>query len=178
MRASSEGRQVYVAKCRCSRVVLQAQGPPLAHICCYCDDCQAAARKIDAREGGCSGQGPDGGTPSLLFRRDRIRFVQGEELLTVLRVREPTHTDRLIAACCNTAITQRHYNGWPHCGVKSHLFEPPIPPLELRIYTRYAPDPSAVSRDVPCARGASLRLVRRLLPAALALKVVTLRRRA
>lgn len=147
--------------------MLEAEGPPIAHISCYCDDCQAAANLIDSLDGGSSGREADGGTPNLMFRRDRVRFISGEDLLKSYRVRERSPTHRLVASCCNTAITQRHDNWWPHRGIKSHLFEAP-PPLEMRVFTRYAPDPSKVPHDVPHALGPGFRIAMRVMRAALA----------
>ena len=154
--------------CRCGDIELRIEGPPIAHVCCYCDDCQAAARLVDAMPNGRSGILDDAGTPNVLFRRDQLRFVRGMEKLDEFRVRNDSKTIRLVARCCNTAITQRHEQGWPHRGVKAHLIPSP-PALEMRIYTRFAPDPARVPRDVPIKRGPGLTLVWRLLRAKLAL---------
>jgi hypothetical protein len=160
----------YRARCRCGRVALEAEGPPIAYISCYCDDCQAAAELIDALDGGTSGREADGGTPNVMFRRDRVRFVQGEDLLATYRVRESSPTARLVASCCHTAITQRHENWWPHRGIKAHLFETPLPPLEMRVFTRDAPERGRIPRDVPHARGPGVRLGVRLIREALRLR--------
>lgn len=158
---------VFKAKCRCGRVELEAQGPPIVHIACYCDDCQRAAEIIDALDGGSSGCGNDGGTENVLFRRDRVRFVRGAELIASYRVRDDSPTTRLVASCCNTAMTQRHDNWWPHRGVKTCLFEMPPVPLEMRVFTRYAPAPQLIPDDVPCSRGVPIRMGLRLLRAKL-----------
>lgn len=156
------------ATCRCGKFELEAELPEIAHISCYCDDCQAAAEMIDALEGGCSGIEADGGTPNLMLRRDRVRFVRGEELLVAYQVREGSPTFRLVASCCNTAITQRHDNWFPHRSVKSHLFTTPIPPMEMRVFTRYAPNPDEIPRDAKRSRGTPARLAWRIMKAVLA----------
>lgn len=160
---------LFRAACRCGKVRLEAVGPPIAHIICYCDDCQAAACKIDALDNGWSGQGKDGGTPSLLFRRDRVSIVEGAEKIIEISVRKRTPTRRLVASCCNTALTQIHDNGWPHSGIKTSLFIGPVPPPEFRIHIRYAPAPRQLPRDLPKYPSVPARLVFRLLKAKLAL---------
>jgi hypothetical protein len=162
--------EVYTARCRCGKVELEAVGPHLAHISCYCDDCQVAAALIDALEGGHSGIEPDGGTPNLMMRRDRVRIRGGRELLVGYHARPSSATTRWVASCCNTAITQSHATWWPHRGIKSGLFVTPVPPLEMRVFARYAPDPRAIPDDVPRSRGTPPRLGARLLRAALALR--------
>jgi hypothetical protein len=144
----SKPDDTYIARCDCGRVELEARGPIIVHISCYCDDCQLAADRIDALPGGKSGREADGGTPNVLFRRDRVRIVRGAELLEPHRVREGTWAQRLVATCCNAAVTQIHENAWPHRGVKTRLFQGDVPPLEMRIFTRFAPDPGRIPNDV------------------------------
>lgn len=163
-------RQKYSARCRCGRVELAAEGPPIAHLSCYCDDCQAAAALIDALPGGDSGIEADGGTPNILFRKDRVRCVAGAELLEPHRAREGTWTDRMVASCCNTALMQVHHNWWPHRGVKAHLIEGELPPLEMRIFTKFAPDRRRVPTDVPCHATIPARFGARLVRTALAIR--------
>jgi hypothetical protein len=162
--------ETFTAACRCGKVALEATGLPIVHISCYCDDCQIAADIIDGLENGCSGQEADGGTPNVLYRRDRVRFTRGEELLEGHRVRDKTHTVRLVASCCNTAITQTHENWWPHRGIKTHLFEAVPVPLEVRCFTKFAPRPDDIPRDVKVSRGPSARLAWRIAKAALAVR--------
>lgn len=167
----SELRHTYSARCRCGKVELAAEGPHIAHISCYCDDCQVAAAWIDQLPGGASGIEADGGTPNVLFRKDRVRYVRGAELLENHRTREGTWTDRVVASCCNTALTQVHHNWWPHRGIKAHLLEGDVPPLEMRIFTKFAPDASRLPKDVPAYGTVPLRFGARLIQAALAIRL-------
>lgn len=170
-RSMSELRRTYTARCRCGKVELAADGPHIAHISCYCDDCQAAAARIDGLRGGASGQEADGGTPNVLFRKDRVRCVRGVELLQAHRTREGTFTDRLVASCCNTALTQIHHNWWPHRGIKAHRIMGDVPPLEMRIFTKFAADPSTLPSDVPRHATVPLRFAARLIREALAIRL-------
>jgi hypothetical protein len=151
-------------------VQLEASGTPIVHISCYCDDCQAAAAIIDAMPDGWSGLEGDGGTRNVLFRRDRVRFTRGIDQLEEFRVRDSSHTVRLVAGCCNTAIAQRHDNWWPHRGIKSERFVTPVPPLEMRVFARHAPEAAAIPNDVPVAAGIPHRMGVRLMLAVLALR--------
>jgi len=146
------------ARCRCGRVVLEASRPHIVHLCCYCDDCQTAADLIDALPGGMSGRGPDGGTPHVLFRRDRVHVVSGDDVLKAYRVRRRTRTRRMVASCCNTAMFQIHDNSFPYRGIKSHLFDDPVPPVTMRIFTKFAPEPRRIPRDVKSSRTVPLSL--------------------
>src|SRR6516162_5374363 len=92
------------ATCACGKVEIEAVGPPIATASCYCDDCQEAARKIEAMPGAPAFRDGDGGTPMVVFRKDRIRCVRGGELLTSLKLRETSPTNRRIATCCNSAM--------------------------------------------------------------------------
>ncbi|HUH05306.1 MAG TPA: hypothetical protein VML75_25080, partial [Kofleriaceae bacterium] len=160
----------FVARCSCGQVEIEADGPPIAHISCYCDDCQRAADIIDALPGGESLRDADGGTPNLLFRKDRVRCTRGADLLDVHKVRDDTWTNRFVASCCNTAVMQRHDNWWPHQGIKPSLLTTAVPPIEFRIYTKYAPDLAAIPRDAIVSRTVSARFGLRLLRAAVALR--------
>ncbi len=137
-----------MARCDCGRVEVEARGPVIAHISCYCDDCQAGADLIDALPNGKSGREADAGTPNVLFRKDRVRVVRGAELLESHKIREGTWTQRLVASCCNAAITQIHERPWPHRGIKSRLFVGDVPPIEMRMFTKFAPNPSEIPDDV------------------------------
>jgi hypothetical protein len=103
--------------------------------------------------------------------------VRGEELLTLHRVREKTHTDRLVASCCNSAMTQVHHNWWPHRGVKTERIVGACPPIEMRIFTRHAPEPRALPRDVPSHATVSPAFAAMLVREALAVRLKTLFRR-
>lgn len=159
----------YEATCRCGSVVFHADGAPLASLSCYCSDCQAGAKKVAALEGGLSGMDADGGTPLVLFRKDQVRCVRGRELLRPYNPSPSATTDRWVASCCNTAMGSEFRNWFPQTNFRRATMRADAPPLEMRIFTKQAPDSPAIPSDVPSYRGVQLGLVWTLLSSKLAL---------
>jgi hypothetical protein len=71
-----------LARCRCGKVELQIGGAPILRGICYCASCQEAGRQYQAAPGADSVLAEDGGTDYVLYRKDRIRCVQGGAFLT------------------------------------------------------------------------------------------------
>ncbi|HEV2112099.1 MAG TPA: DUF6151 family protein, partial [Gammaproteobacteria bacterium] len=91
--------------CACGRVELEAQGEPIICAACYCDDCQEAASRIEALPGANQVKGSDGGTEYIVYRKDRVRYTKGAELLQRQKLRERSPTNRWVAGCCNSAMS-------------------------------------------------------------------------
>src|SRR5215470_899873 len=92
------------ASCICGRVVLDLKAIPITSLVCYCDDCQAGARQIEALPGAPPVQAPDGGTAYVVYRKDRVQTIEGANLLKALKLRPASPTNRVIASCCNAAM--------------------------------------------------------------------------
>jgi hypothetical protein len=92
------------AACACGAVELEATGKPIIGVVCYCDDCQAAARQIEALSGAAPFCQSDGGTPFIVYRKDRVRWIRGEQQLTKCKLREGSATNRWVAGCCNSVM--------------------------------------------------------------------------
>jgi hypothetical protein len=58
--------------------------------------------------------------------------------------------------------------------VKAQCFAEPVLPLEMRIFTKFAPDPTKIPADVIVARSASPRLAFRLMRALIGLGMTAL----
>jgi hypothetical protein len=158
--------------CACGEVRIVVSGAPIVTAACYCDDCQAGAAQIEALPGARAIKDADGGTWSALYREDRVRVVQGVERLTRVKLRAKTPTNRVVATCCNSAMMVDFDRGPHWVAMYRPGYEGPKPPLEMRLQTRFAPDPRALPRDgVPGYRMFPLRFIGRLLAARVAMLV-------
>jgi hypothetical protein len=94
----------HVAHCRCAAVEIGAWGEPIVVTTCYCDDCQAAAKRLAESANVALAEHDDGGTEFMLFRRDRIACTRGAENLQAMRLTAASKTRRMIAGCCATPM--------------------------------------------------------------------------
>jgi hypothetical protein len=92
------------ASCRCGKVALEIAGAPILRGICYCSSCQEAGRRHREAPGTDSILAEDGGTDYVLYRKDRVRCVQGAELFEERRLRPASPTRRMYARCCGTAM--------------------------------------------------------------------------
>jgi hypothetical protein len=70
-----------IARCSCGNVEIETVGIPIASAVCYCDSCQEGSRQIEALTNAVPILDPDGGTAYVLYRKDRIKYLKGAELL-------------------------------------------------------------------------------------------------
>ena len=137
-----------LASCRCGSVQLLAQGKPITGAICYCDDCQEAARRIEAIPDAPPVHTSDGGTAYLLYRKDRLRFLKGGQSLKDIRLRENSPTRRVISDCCNSAMFLDFEKGhW--MSVYAARFAGDAPPVEMRVQTRFKPKDAELPADLP-----------------------------
>ncbi len=95
-------RMPLIVRCTCGKVELEAIGAPITCVVCYCDDCEAGARQIEALPNATAVGEPDGGVGYVVYRKDRVRIPKGAELLRGYKLREKSATNRMVATCCNT----------------------------------------------------------------------------
>jgi hypothetical protein len=148
-------------------VRLTLTGPAILAGVCYCDDCQAAARRMQA-----DGASPDvhdawGGTGYVTLRDDRLIVSQGADRLTPLKLGDGAPTTRFVATCCNCPVYLKYAPGWWTSVYRARL-GPDAPANEMRSQTRYA-EAQSLPDDLPAYRGIPLRLFGRLLMARLAM---------
>jgi hypothetical protein len=141
--------QTFHAYCACGRTEHEALGAPVVALACYCDDCQAAAGQIDAMPEGKSGLGADGGTISVLFRKDRVRCVRGQELLVGHKLRADSDTTRMIASCCNSNVLTRFDNWLPIVALRTFAREGTSIAPQISIYTKFAPELDKIVHAAP-----------------------------
>jgi len=111
----------------------------------------------------------NGGTRFVLYRKDRIRFLEGTDRLKAFRLEPESPTRRVIAVCCNTPIFLEFQNGhwlslygclWP---------EGALPPLALRTMTSDLPPNTVLPDDVPNSKTQSVSFFVKLLGAWMAM---------
>src|SRR5262249_18414470 len=61
-------------------------------------------KAIEALPGAAAFRQNDGGTPLIVYRKDRVRWMRGEQQLTKWKLREGSATNRWIANCCNSVM--------------------------------------------------------------------------
>jgi hypothetical protein len=157
-----------VIRCSCGRVEFEAKGRPILTSVCYCDDCQKASRQLESLPGAPRLLGQDGGTPYILYRKDKVAFVKGKELLQDHRVEGEAFTKRVLASCCNSAMYLEYEKGhW--LSLYRDRFIGATPPVQMRIQTQYKPEGAALPKDAPSFKAFPPRFVIRLLWARLAM---------
>jgi hypothetical protein len=136
------------ASCRCGAVVLEVMGAPIVHAACYCASCQEAGRRIEQLPDAPPILDADGGTDCVLYRKDRVRCMQGGERLEAHRLRPKSPTRRMVAACCNSAMFLDFTKGHWLTLYRARMPES-VPPLEMRVMTAARRAGVVLPQDVP-----------------------------
>ncbi len=157
------------ATCACGNVEIEAVGRPIATAICYCDDCQAAGRQIEAMPGAPPFRAGDGGTGVVVFRKDRVRWIRGESLMTKLKLRAGSPTNRQLATCCNSVMVLDFDDGKHWVDIYSARVKGTVPRAEFLVCTKFAADSLANSDGVPAYPGYAPRFLIRLLRARIAM---------
>jgi hypothetical protein len=137
------------ARCLCGSVEIEAFGDPITSVVCYCDSCQEGSRRIEALPSATEILGADGGTAYILYRKDRINYSKGAELLTDLKLDERSTTSRVVATCCNSAMVMRFDDAKHWVPMYRARFQGDPPPVQWRICTKFAPESAVIPTDVP-----------------------------
>ena len=143
--------QPLVAQCACGNVQLELQGQPIECLVCYCDDCQAGARQIQALMPARAAAilDADGGSNFLMYHKRRVRCVRGAQLLRFLKLKPEAATHRVVATCCQSAMYLAFDDRRFWVDIFRARLQGAAPPVRRRIYTRFMPDPGRLPRDVP-----------------------------
>lgn len=134
------------ATCACGAVEVTLDAAPIAALSCCCDDCQAAATRLEALPGAPRFREPCGGTPAVLFPKAALKVTRGGDRLAAHRLSERSRTRRMVATCCNSFLYVTFDRGpfWVDV-VSARLEDAPAP--RWRIQTRFCPQPPP--QDLP-----------------------------
>lgn len=157
--------------CACGKVEYEATGPAILSVVCYCDDCQTAGHRIEALPGAPRALDADGGTACVLYRKDRVRCTRGGELVNPFKLTAKTATNRLVATCCNSGLMMTFDDSKHWVPLLRNRLQGALRPLDMRICTRFAPDPGKIPDDVPAHKSFAFGFIWKLLGARLAMMV-------
>lgn len=147
--------------CQCNAVHIVGSGRPVVRSACYCSDCQAASKVLASGGKVPPLAGSDGGTRVVLFRKDRVSFSKGCELLVEARLQPDSATRRVVASCCRTPMFLEFTKGhWISLYANATGAAPPI---EMRTMTKHRPAGAELPTDVPNYTGFGGRFMARLL---------------
>jgi hypothetical protein len=156
------------AICQCGKVKFKAVGPPILTGSCYCTSCQEAGRRFEQLASAPPVLNPDGGTDFVLYRKDRVHCVTGQEYLEEHRLRPDSPTRRVVATCCNSAIFLDFTKGhW--LTMYRDRFPTGAPPLEMRVMTEERRGCIELADDLPNYDGHSGKFMLKLITAWIAM---------
>jgi hypothetical protein len=105
-------------RCRCGEVrgIVSDASPRTANrVVCYCDDCQAFARRLDRADL----LNPQGGSDIIQVAPASLSFVQGQDRIKGL----PKGLYRWYASCCNTPVGNTASPAVPFVGLFAATFD-------------------------------------------------------
>jgi len=153
--------------CNCGIVSFEALGMPILSGMCYCDDCQAGSRQMEAL-GADSTCAADGGTHYLTWRDDRLKCLTGSDHLKGHKLRNNAPTERMLTTCCKTPMFLKfRWGHWTSTYAARYLGD--IPALQMRTQTQFARPGVALPNDVPSYRTFPLALFGKLIAARFAM---------
>jgi hypothetical protein len=156
------------ATCRCGKVEIEAVGPPILTGSCYCRSCQEAGRRFEQLASAPPVLDLDGGTGVILYRKDRVRCVMGQEYLEERRLRPKSPTRRVLATCCNSAMFLDFTKGhW--LSIFRNRFPTGAPPVEMRVMTKERRVGVELADDLPNYSGHSGKFMLKLIAAWIAM---------
>jgi hypothetical protein len=157
--------QITERQCACGQARFTVDGEPMLSVECCCTSCRTAGGVLEKLPGAPRIVGRNGATHLILYRKDRIHFTTGTELLKEYRLTPESPTRRIVAICCNTPIgldfTKRHWLSLYSCLWSAHT----LPPIHMRTMTSDALQGTILSDDVPNHKRYALSFFAKLLSA-------------
>lgn len=93
--------------------------------------------------------GANGGTPFVLYRKDRVRFPDGTSLLQGHRLSDSAPTRRVVTTCCQTPIFLE-FSGAHWLSLYASLWpEQARPALQIRTMTSDLPPGTVLDATLP-----------------------------
>lgn len=152
--------------CSCGKFHLEVLGAPFITTECHCNSCRQAATRLRTTP---TMVGTNGGTPFVLYRKDRVRFPDGLSLLRGYRLSETAPTRRVVTSCCNSPVLLE-FAGAHWLSLYASLWPAATrPTLQIRTMTSDLPPGTKLDDSVPAGRRTTLGFYARLLGAWIAM---------
>lgn len=131
--------------CACEAVCLETIDRPMMSVICHCTSCRTAGREFDARSTVAPIVDAAGGTPVVLWRKDRVRCVRGSERLIAHRLKPESPSRRIVASCCETPMFSDFTKGFRVSIYRARVPDAPAP--SMRVMTADALEDAAFPDD-------------------------------
>ena len=155
--------------CSCGQVRLEVRAAPLISAECYCNSCREGAARMAALPGAPDVTNGAGGTPYVLYRKDRVSIVAGQDKLRAFRLKPASSTRRVIATCCNTPVFTE-FKGGHWLSLYADLWpDGTAPAMDVRTQTGDLPAQLQPDDSVPSGGWPTTRFYGRLLAAWIAM---------
>ena len=149
--------------CPCGATVMALTGGSIVATECHCTSCRMAGKRMEALPGAAEIRAPNGGTPFVLWRKDRVSCQRGAEHLRTFRLDADSPTERVVAACCNAPMYLSFKPGhWLSLYAKRWPDGIGPSPTE-RTMTGDRTDRTMLSKDIPNSKRWSPRFFAKLL---------------
>jgi len=165
---SNSPKNIMIARCSCGGVELEVMGEPILCAACHCADCYEGSRRIEALPNASPVLDSFGGTPHVLHRKDRIRYLKGSDSLKSLKVDDDS-PKRIYSACCNSYLLLDLPSPMHWVPVFRGRFQGEPPALEMRINVKTNAGVAGAPTDVPSYPSFPIKFVMRLLGARFAM---------
>lgn len=159
-----------IISCLCGRCRISLTGRPILSAECHCTSCREATDHFEAELGAPKERSATGGVAYVLWRKDRVERIEGEDLMIGYRLKPGATTRRVVAACCNAPMFLEFSAGhWLSLNA-ARFPASQRPAMELRTMTADRKDASPLPDDIPNAKAHSgAGFMRRLLMAWIAM---------
>ena len=123
-------------------------GAPILSAACHCESCRTAGHAFERTPGAPQTVNLNGGVDYCLYRKDRMRIVQGARHLQEHRLRPDSPTRRVVAGCCGSPMFVDFTRGHWVTIYRDRLGKG-APRPQMRVMTGDRPEGPALPNDIP-----------------------------
>lgn len=161
--------QITRLACTCGQFHVELVGAPFIATECHCNSCREASQRLAGLPSAFPPADGNGGTPYILYRKDRVRFPDGTDQLLAHRLDPSAPTRRVVTACCNSPIFLEFQSGhW--LSLYAHLWpEATRPAIDIRTMTADLPATTTLDNALPAGKWTTAGFYAKLLAAWIAM---------